>query len=134
MTFSYSSTSVFQVSMFDFIWSTYSWTLGSTFWIKLKYGSIMKLKKPTWPFAKFVVFLSQRNVTSSPNAFSLSPWPKNSLVIFSLHCFASSNGLVGLPMSAACTNTLSKNPLFFPLNSLSSSGFSVYAFNSVYIP
>jgi hypothetical protein len=61
----------------------------------------MKLRNPIYEFAKLVVLLSHNIEISKFRAFSLSPYPKNSLTIFSAHVLATSNGLVGFPMSEA---------------------------------
>ena len=80
--------------------------------------------------AKLVVCLSQSIEISNPIAFSLSPYPKNSFTICSAQGLAISKGLVGFPMSEACTSAFSRIPLFLVSSKRQSSGSSESAFIS----
>lgn len=96
----------------------------------LKYGWIIKLRNPICEFAKLTVCLSHRQEISYPRDFSLSPYPKNSFTIYSAHDLAISNGLVGFPISEACTRAFKRPPLFLVSRRRQSSGSSEIAFIS----
>jgi len=69
---------------------------------------------------------------SYPRAFSLSPYPKNSFTMLIPHSLAISKGLVGFPISDACTRAFSRAPLFFVSRRRQSSGSSEIAFISAW--
>ena len=65
-------------------------------------GITMKLLKPGWFFATFVVSRSHRKDTGKFFSFSRSPYRKNSSKSKYVHCFTVLKFRVGTERSAAC--------------------------------